>query len=179
MSRMTRSPLASLAIALAILVAWAIQQWGGGLIPLSWSLAAGGQSCRLERVLDGDSLRLDCRGRPVNVRLHCIDAPEKNQRPWGDRSRANLLRIAPSELILLPIEQDRFGRTVADVYTIDPERRLLNLEQVRSGQAAVYDRYCDDPRYFRAEREARDAKRGIWSQRGEQQTPWTFRHRRP
>jgi endonuclease YncB( thermonuclease family) len=48
---------------------------------------------------------------------------------------------------------------------------------VRSGQAAVYERYCDRASYFQAEREARKAKRGIWSRRGEHQTPWRYRQR--
>ncbi|WP_242470863.1 thermonuclease family protein [Thiocystis violacea] len=178
MRNLFRSSIGSGAITLILLTAWGIDRWGGGLIPAGWSLGAGGRSCRLEKVLDGDSLRLVCQGKPVEVRLYCIDAPEKNQRPWGDRSRAHLRDMAPRELRLVTIDRDRYGRTVGEVYTLDPEPRLLNLEQVRAGQAAVYERYCDDSRYSRAQREARGAKRGIWSRRGEHQTPWTFRQRR-
>jgi endonuclease YncB( thermonuclease family) len=129
-------------------------------------------------VLDGDSLRLICARGSVEVRLHCIDAPEKDQRPWSDRARDHLREMAARELELVRIETDRFGRTVGEVYTSGPERRFLNLEQVRSGHAAVYDRYCEDARFARAEREARAARLGIWSRKGLHQTPWVFRQRR-
>lgn len=135
------------------------------------------QTCRVERVLDGDSLRLDCDGRSREVRLHCIDAPERGQVPWGKQSRRHLRALAPARVELIEIETDRYGRTVGDVYAPGAERRLLNLEQVRAGQAAVYARYCTDERFARAQAEARAARRGIWSAPGEQQTPWIYRHR--
>ncbi|MBK1722174.1 thermonuclease family protein [Thiocystis violacea] len=177
-NRRLGSRAGSLVIALLISGAWAMERWGPGLVPADWRIRPAADSCRLDKVLDGDSMRLTCPNGPVEVRLHCIDAPEKGQRPWGDRSRAHLREIAPREVELVAMERDRFGRTVGEVFTTGPDRLSLNLEQVRSGQAAVYDRYCEDPGYFRAEREARKAKRGIWRQRGEHQTPWTFRHRR-
>ena len=41
--------------------------------------------CALNRVVDGDGVRLHC-GRDrenLNIRLQCIDAPEPDQPPWG------------------------------------------------------------------------------------------------
>jgi endonuclease YncB( thermonuclease family) len=67
---------------------------------------------------------------------------------------------------------------VAEVYTTNAERVSLNLEQIRQGQAAVYPRFCEESRFFRAERKARAASLGIWATPGNHQTPWTFRHRR-
>jgi endonuclease YncB( thermonuclease family) len=173
-----RPTLATLLIAIAVTTGWAIERWGPGLIPAHWSLGGGGRHCALRQVLDGDSLQLSCDGEPVEVRLHCIDAPEKGQSPWSDRSRAHLRRIATGPLELHPVEKDRYGRVVAEVFTMGAERRSLNLEQVRQGHAAVYDRYCEDPRFFRAERQARSASLGIWSTPGDHQTPWAFRQRR-
>lgn len=144
---------------------------GGGL------MGPPARVCRLDKVLDGDSLMLNCEGQSVEVRLHCIDAPEREQVPYAKQSRRHLREIAPRELEMREIELDRFGRSVAEVYSLGPERLMLNLEQVAKGQAAVYARYCDDPRFFRAEEEAREAGIGIWSRPGEQQTPWVFRHR--
>lgn len=171
------SALSSLLIALAVTGAWVIERWGPGLIPFEWSFAGSGRLCALNQVLDGDSLRLTCGGTSVVVRLYCIDAPEQGQKPWGNRSRAHLERIATDRIEMRPIETDRFGRTVAEVYTADGERLSLNLEQVKQGQAAVYPRYCEESRFFRAERKARAAAVGIWGKQGEHQTPWTFRHR--
>lgn len=175
--RILRKHRLSLLAALLLTGVWAIERWGLGSIPAPWSLMGTAKDCRLDTLLDGDSLRLVCGDEPLEVRLHCIDAPERDQGPWGRRSRAALRAMVTHRLELIPIERDRFGRTVGQVYTRGPERRLLNLEQVKRGNAAVYDRYCKDPRFLRAEREAREAGLGIWSRPGDHQTPWAFRLR--
>ncbi|QIK37474.1 thermonuclease family protein [Caldichromatium japonicum] len=166
-----------LPLMLAGTVAAAIIAWTADLIPAGWTLGASGQTCRVERVSDGDTLQLRCGFKPVKVRLYCIDAPEMGQSPWGERSRAHLSSITPREVKLVKIDHDRYGRIVGEVYTVEASPRLLNLEQVKAGQAAVYDQYCDNPRYASAEREAKRAKCGIWSRPGEQQTPWRYRQR--
>lgn len=158
-------------------VAWLLQQGAGDLSAMGWLAGSPGDVCRVERVLDGDSLRLLCASGSVEVRLHCIDAPERDQVPWAKQSRRHLRGLASNQVELVELERDRFGRLVAEVYGRGSDRRLLNLEQVISGNAAVYHRYCDDPSYERAEREAREAGRGIWSRPGEHQTPWTYRRR--
>ena len=140
-----------------------------------WLAGPSTERCALHKVLDGDSLLLDCDGDRVEVRLHCIDAPEYTQVPWGRRASARLRRIASGSLELRPIETDRFGRTVGEVTNGDGI--LLNLDLVRTGHAAVYRRYCDERAYARAEDEARDAGLGIWAQPGEHQTPWRYRRR--
>lgn len=175
---------------------WAILGVVAGAVGLGWVLARGGvdlgvlrslggwlaqpasEACRVERVLDGDSLRVRCASGPAEVRLHCIDAPERDQVPWAKQSRRHLRGLVSTDVRLVELERDRFGRLVAEVYGTGAERPLLNLEQVRSGHAAVYRRYCADRRYERAEREARQAERGIWSRPGEHQTPWLFRQRK-
>ena len=172
-----RPVFSSLVITLAIAGAWAIERWEPGLIPIDWSFGASGRLCDLDRVLDGDSLRLICDGESVEVRLHCIDAPEKDQGHWGHRSRAHLKQIATARVEMRPIETDRFGRTVAEVYTAIGKRRSLNLEQIKQGEAAVYSRYCEESRFFRAERAARAGSLGIWSAPGDHQTPWMYRRR--
>lgn len=154
---------------------WILNRGGLHLPNLGCAAGPRGEICQVERVFDGDSLRVLCRDGPVEVRLHCIDAPERDQVPWAKQSRRHLRKEASPAVELVPVDKDRFGRLVAEVYGVAPERPLLNLEQVAGGHAAVYRRYCDDPRYDDAEREAREAKRGIWSRPGDQQTPWLFR----
>jgi micrococcal nuclease len=151
---------------------WPSTPWAG-----EWSADAPPMSCILVRVLDGDSLELRCNGQTLEVRLYCIDAPEWGQDPWGKQSLRHLEAITPRRVELERLDTDRFGRTLGYVYGTGPGHPLLNLEQVASGQAAVYRHYCKDPRFDRAEQEARKAGLGIWSQPGEQQTPWEFRHR--
>jgi len=162
---------------LGILVAgtWILNRGGLHLPELDWPVRPRGEICQVDRVFDGDSLRVLCGDVPVEVRLHCIDAPERDQVPWAKQSRRQLREAASRAVELVGLDQDRFGRLVAEVYGVAPERPLLNLEQVAGGHAAVYRRYCDDPRYEDAERLAREAQRGIWSRPGDQQTPWLFR----
>ncbi len=44
------------------------------------------ESCTVDHCHDGDTCTLDCTGESVKVRLHCIDAPEMAQVPWGAQS---------------------------------------------------------------------------------------------
>lgn len=138
-------------------------------------------TCKVAVVLDGDTMDLVCKGREVRVRLHCIDAPELGQEPWGRRSRDHLRTITPRMVILVPKStkygyKDRFGRTIGEILTSDETRQNLNLSQVFSGSAAVYPRYCHDKRYFWTEEVARSARSGIWARGGLHQTPWRTRH---
>jgi endonuclease YncB( thermonuclease family) len=138
--------------------------------------------CAVNRVVDGDTLALVCNGKRLKVRLHCIDAPEMGQGPWGRAARAHLADMTPGTVILVPKRtergyRDRFGRIVGEVLTPDGDRRNLGMAQVVAGQAAVYPRYCGDDRYFWVQSVAKQAGAGIWRSPGEQQTPWTWRHR--
>jgi endonuclease YncB( thermonuclease family) len=133
------------------------------------------RTCTVMRVLDGDSLRLRCGVETLEARLHCIDAPEWEQGTWGKSAMRSLARLARGAVEIQTIDTDRYGRAVINLYGTGPGRPLINLEQVAGGQAAVYHQFCDDPRFDRAEREARRAGRGIWSRPGEQQRPWEFR----
>ena len=151
---------------------------------LASPLAAEGlpMVCTVNAVVDGDTMALVCNGKQVKVRLHCIDAPEMGQAPWGRAAREHLVDMTPRTVIVVPKRterghRDRFGRIVGEVLTPDGERRNLGMAQVVSGQAAVYDRYCSDNRYFWVEAVAKQAGTGIWRSPGRQQTPWAWRHR--
>ncbi len=134
------------------------------------------QPCTVQSIHDGDTLRLTCAGEHLQVRLYCIDAPELDQKPWGQESRDHLRAITPKRVLLIPRDKDRYGRTVGEILTDDPDRENLNLAQVRSGNAAVYRSFCEGDAYYQAEREAKRLKAGIWERAGEQQAPWAYRH---
>ena len=68
-------------------------------------------------IYDGDTLKVSCNGAIAKVRLACIDAPEAKQQ-GGIESRdflRNLINKNGSEIALIPLEQDRYGRTVAEL----------------------------------------------------------------
>jgi endonuclease YncB( thermonuclease family) len=125
----------------------------------------GTRPCTVHRIIDGDTLV--CRGGE-RVRLLLIDAPERNQRPYGRASTAALTRLAPvgSELKMeLDVrERDRYRRLLAYLWTADG--RMINEELARQGYAvvAVYPPNVRHVERIRAAvEEAREAGSGLWS----------------
>lgn len=136
--------------------------------------SVSGQACTLSSVHDGDTVRAVCEGEMTKIRLYCIDTPELAQRPWGQESRDHLRAILPDTLRLVVHDTDRYGRKVGDL--ISPQSgESFNLRMVEDGLAAVYPKYCDEARFYRAEERAKAAGNGIWRRPGEHQRPWDFR----
>lgn len=136
-------------------------------------------SCDVISVHDGDTMKLDCgwdEAKPqiITVRLHCIDAPELSQEPWGKLARDHLRSLAAKAVAIKPVERDRYGRLVAVVHSMNGE---LGLQMVADGYAPVYPKYCRDQRYYDAEGGVRISGVGIWSAPGAHQTPWEWRHK--
>ena len=136
------------------------------------------EGCTVSSVYDGDTLRAECDGEKLKVRLYCIDTPEMAQRPWGTESRDYLRSLLPqgSQIQLVIHDKDKYGRQVAEVMQ---NKTNQNLAMVRSGNAAVYRKYC--PRsyadYYLAEEAAQRNKTGIWQKSGLHQSPWKWRHK--
>ena len=99
--------------------------------------ALSGERCALDHCHDGDTCTLICSGERVKVRLHCIDAPEVAQVPWGTKSRDHLRQRAPegAAVELRSITRDKYGRTVG-VLLLDGVN--LNLNQVQAGCCLLY-----------------------------------------
>jgi endonuclease YncB( thermonuclease family) len=136
----------------------------------------GAQSLgRVVTVHDGDSLTLEgASGARSEVRLFGIDAPEHHQ-PWGEQSRAALRELVSGKQVRLEIQDtDQYRRTVARMWLGELD---VNAELVRRGDAWVYRKFATDSRLYELEKEARDAKRGLWSLPESQRTPpWKWRH---
>lgn len=131
----------------------------------------------LHSVGDGDTIRvLDSNGDKLTIRLACIDAPEIKQGAAGKKSRAflaGLLTTNGSDLRLKFHGKDRYGRTVAEVFS---NGMNINLQMVRSGQAFVYRKYlrsCDGVSYVHNEFKAREDGLGVWI--SDVMYPWDFR----
>jgi endonuclease YncB( thermonuclease family) len=137
------------------------------------------RDCAVLNVHDGDTLNALCgkhSDRPVKlkVRLHCIDAPELGQAPWGRESREHLRGlIGEGPVDLQVVDQDKYGRSVAEVWKGGIN---INLKLAEAGQAAVYWQHCESLSYGVAEVKARLADAGIWRQLGLHQRPWAYRH---
>jgi hypothetical protein len=104
--------------------------------------------------------------------LNGIDAPEKDQ-AFGERAKQFTAQLSFGQVVEVIVrDQDRYGRTVADVRLSDG--RSLNHELVRSGYAWWFRRYSRDPSLAALESEARAAGRGLWAD-AHPITPWDWR----
>lgn len=146
-----------------------------GIAALTGPLSAAAVDCRLERVVDGDTVAARCSATEMRLRLDCIDAPERAQDPWGTQATASLRQILPEQFVAEIHDTDQYGRQIAILYA-GAERRDVNRALVRKGRAVVYDRYCDRDSYLEAEAHAREAGLGVWAEPGLQQRPWAYRH---
>lgn len=123
-------------------------------------------------VSDGDTITALHRGAQVRIRLNGIDCPERGQ-PFAARAKQHTAGLAFGRTVTVrPSGTDRWGRVIADV--VLPDGRSLNRELVAAGLAWHYTRYSNDRALARAEREARAARIGIWSE-GRAVAPWEFR----
>jgi micrococcal nuclease len=123
-------------------------------------------------IKDGDTIELLKDGKPLRVRLHGVDTPEKNQ-DFGTRARQFTSDLVFGKRVTLEIKDtDRYGRTVGIIYL--PDGRSLNEELVRAGFAWHYKAYSKDVKLAELEAAARREKRGLWA--GPAPTPpWDFR----
>jgi len=125
-------------------------------------------------VHDGDTLTLlDHSKRQIKIRLAEIDAPESRQ-PYGSRSKQELSGLAFGKSVAVQVQDiDRYGRTVGRI-TVDGVD--VNAEMVRRGAAWVYRKYAKDQSLFTIEKQARDAKAGLWAlPEADRMPPWEWR----
>lgn len=128
---------------------------------------------RVVRIADGDTLTvLTAAKEEVKVRLHGVDAPESKQ-AFGNRAKEELSSLVFGKTVRVDIEEkDRYGRTVGRVFVGDV---AVNVEMVRRGFAWWYRSYAKRAvDLATAEAEARNAKRGLWSE-ANPVPPWEFR----
>lgn len=136
------------------------------------------------RVSDGDTIVVrQTNGQEKKLRLCGIDAPEKSQ-PLGQQSKANLQRLSDEvggSVQIVEVESDRYGRTVAEVFSSkNGQDKFWNEEQLSSGNAYLYAQYagkCPNVVALRnGEAIAQSKKLGVWN--GNYQKPWDYRRER-
>lgn len=152
------------------------------LLSLVLALAAAPSTAReyvgrVVAVTDGDTVRMLIAGnREIKIRLAEVDAPESSQ-SYGQASKRELSSLVYNKVARAVVtDVDRYGRAVARLYVGE---RDINAEMVRRGAAWAFTRYSTDPRIPRLERDARAARRGLWSLQADQvQAPWEWRDRK-
>jgi endonuclease YncB( thermonuclease family) len=135
----------------------------------------------VESVLDGDTVAI--RGWRERVRLANIDAPEmshgygKPGQPYAVQATKWLTSAVEgkSGVTIHCVDEDRYGRKVCELFK---DGTSLNKELVRVGLAwanTANRRYLRDRTVLDAQIEAREARRGLWSQPNPT-PPWEWRH---
>ena len=128
---------------------------------------------RILWVHDGDTVTFNAsNGIWFKVRLWGVDAPELDQ-PGGRDSMMALIRLVGRKQVTVDIkDRDRYGRLVG---VIIYRKKDINLEMIRLGQAWYYKQYAPKQKsYAEAEAEAREKKRGLWSE-SDPVAPWEWR----
>ena len=110
------------------------------------------------RIVDGDTLDAQLDSGKIRIRLHGVDAPEKNQ-PYGKEAAAVLSSLVLNKQVEIePVSQDRYERMVAIVHIGND---TVNAALVRTGNAWAYRRYMrkSDAYLCELEADSRKAKR--------------------
>lgn len=124
-------------------------------------------------VLDGDTVLVRRKGSLMKIRLAEIDAPEMAQ-AFGTASRDTLAEmLLHRQVSIHTLAIDKYERTVAQLKV---NGLSVNEEMVRRGMAWEYSNYHSDHRYIALQQEARQARRGLWSQH-DPTPPWVWRSR--
>lgn len=125
-------------------------------------------------ITDGDTLRLG----GVRIRLHGIDAPEKDQTCRSEQgvdwpcgrfvTEVLAAHIGKRIVACQRTDTDRYGRTVAKCSVSGMD---ISAYMVENGLALAYRKYSTD--YVAAEQRAATADLGLWS--GSVQVPASYR----
>ena len=125
-------------------------------------------------ISDGDTLKVLTADKiQVTIRLEGIDCPEKVQ-SHGDKAKAALSDLTFGKTVTVKkTGQDRYGRTLALIYVGDLH---VNDQMVADGWAWQFVKYNCEERVAKLEKEARQAKKGLWAI-ANPTPPWEFRAR--
>lgn len=135
-------------------------------------------------VYDGDTLRVTDGRQEIKIRFCGIDAPEKDQ-AGGVEARDHLRALVAQgdgTVFVVPVETDRYGRTVAELFIpVGGEKEIhLNSQMVMDGYAYHYAQYSSScpnkDAIVRAEGMAKADSTGLWANPSAER-PWDYRKR--
>jgi micrococcal nuclease len=126
------------------------------------------QTFKCSKVIDGGTILLSSGEK---VHLIGVDTPETNrpQKPlhyYGKEACAFTKRMVEGKEVKLEYDwqrKDKYGRTLAYVYLADGT--FLNAEIIKQGYGHAYTKFAFKylEQFRQYEREAREAKRGLWA----------------
>jgi len=126
---------------------------------------------KVTRVCDGDTIVAKGDDIVIRVRLVGIDAPETSGRkrepgqPYSQQAKKYLAGLVLNKVVdIKGYGLDRYNRILGVIFLED---KNINVEMIKAGLAELY-RGKPPPGleiapFWRAEKEAKEAKRGMWS----------------
>jgi micrococcal nuclease len=124
--------------------------------------------CKVARVIDGDTLDVECRSFSDQVRMLRIDTPEAGQPGYAEAREALESLVGGRDIHLLFEERGvrqrgNYGRLLAYVYAGEMN---VNVEMVRLGWSTFWTDFGEgrfaEP-FRAAEAQAKAKKRGLWA----------------
>lgn len=131
-------------------------------------------NAKVIKITDGDTIHVLSGTEIYIVRLDAIDAPERGQKFGKEAAKTLYDKIYNKNVLVNWQTLDRYNRMIAEIYLGD---RRICLEMVQEGMAWHYVKYSKDKDLAKAEKEAREAKIGIWSDPNPI-PPWEYRQGR-
>jgi len=135
-------------------------------------------SAKVERIIDGDTIKVHYGATRIKVRLWGIDTPEYRQ-GYSQVAKKLTSRLVKDARVTLEVKDwDDYGRMVAIVTMAD--KRILNEELLKSGLAWVHIYYCKDPicdKWYGFEQLAREQQKGLWRDPSPV-PPWVWKHKK-
>ncbi len=123
-------------------------------------------------ISDGDTFTLlTVNNQQERIRLQGIDCPEDGQEFSNNAKQGLGQKIFGQEVSVRVTGRDVYKRTLGVVFV---GRENVNLWLVQEGLAWHFTKYSDDEDLAAAEKQARSAKRGLWSAY-KPMPPWDFR----
>ena len=135
-------------------------------------------------ITDGDTMVVrTAEAEDIIIRLFGIDAPESGQE-GGEAAAKALGPLQGRQVTIREMDSDSESRMAA---LVECDGESVNLDQVKKGQAWYYPEACQEQpicgELEKAEKEAREAKRGLWSKgwfwenKGEPVPPWEWKRK--
>ena len=123
------------------------------------------------RVVDGDTIRAEAKGKEIKIRLVEIDAPEMNQ-PFGAQSKNFLSRLLyEKDVTLIAHGEDRYGRVLGNLFS---NKLNVNMLMVKFGFAWVYYEYAENSSLYKYQDQAKAENLGLWRAK-DPIAPWVWR----
>jgi len=149
-----------------------VRQWlGFAIIVLLLPAISWAWSGNVVGISDGDTIKVLTGKTVTKIRLYGIDCPEKGQAFGRIAKRFVSEMVFGRQVEIKPMDQDRYGRTVAWVYV---DGKNLNEVLVKVGLAWHYKKYSSDQSLADLEIKARQGRVGLWSD-PDPIPPWQYR----